>query len=111
MRGLLRLLCGRYSIYTIVVSGDHNMFVFFFFLRTRHPPNSTLFPYPPLSRSLMLMPTLKPLEPRARRDQLVMGGGGFFLLLAASLARQSLARLPLYALQAWLCCSALAVVA
>ena len=60
---------------------------------------------------LMLMSTLKLLETRARRDQLVMVGAGLFLLLAACLDRQSLARLPLYALQAWLCCSALAVVA
>ena len=60
---------------------------------------------------LMLMSALKLLETRARRDQLVMVGAGLFLLLAACLDRQSLARVPLYALQAWLCCSALAVVA
>jgi transglutaminase-like putative cysteine protease len=60
---------------------------------------------------LMLMSALKLLETRARRDQFVMVGAGLFLLLAACLDRQSLVRVPLYALQAWLCCSALAVVA
>jgi transglutaminase-like putative cysteine protease len=60
---------------------------------------------------LMLMSALKLLETRARRDQFVMVGAGLFLLLAACLDRQSLARVPLYGLQAWLCCSALAVVA
>src|ERR1700730_18011670 len=60
---------------------------------------------------LMLMSALKLLETRARRDQFVMVGAGLFLLLAACLDRQSLGRVPLYALQAWLCCSALAVVA
>jgi len=60
---------------------------------------------------LMLMAALKLLETRARRDQLVMVGAGLFLLLSACLDRQSLARVPLYTLQVWLCCSALAVVA
>ena len=60
---------------------------------------------------LMLMSALKLLETRARRDQFVMVGAGLFLLLAACLDRQSLVRVPLYALQVWLCCSALAVVA
>jgi protein-glutamine gamma-glutamyltransferase len=60
---------------------------------------------------LMLMSALKLLETRARRDQFVMVGAGLFLLLAACLDRQSLVRVPLYASQAWLCCSALAVVA
>jgi len=60
---------------------------------------------------LMLMSALKLLETRTRRDQFVMVGAGLFLLLAACLDRQSLVRAPLYALQAWLCCSALAVVA
>src|SRR5882762_10895620 len=54
---------------------------------------------------LMLMSALKLLETRARRDQFVMVGAGLFLLLAACLDRQSLVRVPLYALQAWLCCS------
>ena len=60
---------------------------------------------------LLMMAALKLLETRARRDQLVMVGAGLFLLLAACLDRQTLVRAPLYALQAWLCCSALAVVA
>src|SRR5256885_1406399 len=60
---------------------------------------------------LMLMSALKLLETHARRDQFVMVGAGLFLLLSACLDRQSLVRVPLYALQAWLCCSALAVVA
>ena len=37
-------------------------------------------------------------------------GAGLFLLLAACLDRQSLRASPLYALQAWLCCAALAAV-
>jgi protein-glutamine gamma-glutamyltransferase len=59
---------------------------------------------------LILMAALKLLETRTARDQLVMVGAGLFLLLAACLDRQSLARAPLYLLQAWLCCAALAVV-
>jgi transglutaminase-like putative cysteine protease len=59
---------------------------------------------------LMLMAALKLLETRTARDQLVMVGAGLFLLLAACLDRQSLARAPLYLLQAWLCCAALTVV-
>jgi protein-glutamine gamma-glutamyltransferase len=60
---------------------------------------------------LMLMGALKLLETRGPRDQLVVAGAGLFLLLAACLDRQDLARTPLYALQAWLCCAALAVIA
>ena len=60
---------------------------------------------------LLLMAGLKLLETRAARDQCVMVGAGLFLLLAACLDRQELARTPLYGLQAWLCCAALAVVA
>ncbi len=60
---------------------------------------------------LMLMSALKLLETHARRDQFVLVGAGLFLLLSACLDRQSLVRVPLYALQAWLSCSALAVVA
>ena len=50
---------------------------------------------------LMLMAALKLLEMRRPRDQWVMVGAGLFLLLAACLDRQELARVPLYALQAW----------
>ena len=60
---------------------------------------------------LMLMAALKLLETRNTRDELVLVGAGFFLLLAACLDRQDLARAPLYALQAWLCCAALAAIA
>jgi transglutaminase-like putative cysteine protease len=60
---------------------------------------------------LVLMAGLKLLETRSARDQLVMIAAGLFLLLAACLDRQDLARVPLYAVQAWLCCAALAVIA
>ncbi len=58
---------------------------------------------------LLLMAALKLLETRRTRDELILIGAGLFLLLAACLDRQHLARAPLYALQAWLCCAALAV--
>ena len=57
------------------------------------------------------MAALKLLETRGTRDQLVLTGTGLFLLLAACLDRQDLARAPLYALQAWLCCAAIAAIA
>jgi transglutaminase-like putative cysteine protease len=60
---------------------------------------------------LLLMAGLKLLETRTARDQVVMVAAGLFLLLAACLDRQELARAPLYGLQAWLCCAALAVIA
>jgi protein-glutamine gamma-glutamyltransferase len=60
---------------------------------------------------LVLMAALKLLETRAHRDQLVMLGASVFLLLAACLDRQSLPRVPLYILEVWLCCSALAIAA
>ena len=60
---------------------------------------------------LLLMAGLKLLETRAARDQFIMVGAGLFLLLAACLDRQELVRAPLYGLQAWLCCGALAVIA
>ena len=60
---------------------------------------------------LLLMAGLKLLETRAARDQFVMVGAALFLLLAACLDRQELVRAPLYGLQAWLCCGALAVIA
>ena len=59
---------------------------------------------------LLLMGGMKLLETHAARDQFVMVAAGLFLLLAACLDRQELARAPLYGLQAWLCCAALAVV-
>jgi protein-glutamine gamma-glutamyltransferase len=60
---------------------------------------------------LMLMAALKLLETRGPRDRFVMVGAGLFLLLAACLDRQELVRVPLYGLQAWLCCAALAAIA
>jgi len=60
---------------------------------------------------LLLMGGMKLLETHAARDQFVMVAAGLFLLLAACLDRQELARAPLYGLQAWLCCAALAVIA
>jgi transglutaminase-like putative cysteine protease len=60
---------------------------------------------------LLLMAGLKLLETHAARDQFVVVGAGLFLLLAACLDRQELVRAPLYGLQAWLCCGALAVIA
>ncbi len=59
---------------------------------------------------LVPMAALKLLETRTPRDQLVMVGAGLFLLVAACLDRQSLARAPLYLLQAWLCCAALTAI-
>lgn len=60
---------------------------------------------------LLLMSAIKLLETQARRDQYIVIGGSLFLLLAACLERQDLVRIPLYALQTWLCCGALAIVA
>jgi protein-glutamine gamma-glutamyltransferase len=60
---------------------------------------------------LMLMAGLKLLETRTPRDEFVVVGAGLFLLLAACLDREELARTPLYALEAWLCCAALALIA
>ena len=60
---------------------------------------------------LLLMAGLKLLETRTPRDQFVLTGVALFLLLAACLGRQDLWRVPLYALEAWLCCAALVVIA
>ncbi|HVS76783.1 MAG TPA: DUF3488 and transglutaminase-like domain-containing protein, partial [Steroidobacteraceae bacterium] len=65
----------------------------------------------PGTAMLMLMAAIKLLETRSRRDQYVVIGGALFLLLAGCLDRQQLAWVPLYGLEALLCCSALAVVA
>jgi hypothetical protein len=59
---------------------------------------------------LTLMGGVKLLETRTQRDQFIVVGAAVFALLAACLDRQSLLRAPLYLLQAWLCCVALAVV-
>ncbi len=63
------------------------------------------------SALLVLMAALKLLETYRRRDRLVLVGAGLFLLLAACLDRQELLRTPLYLAEAWLCCTALAVIA
>ncbi len=63
------------------------------------------------SALLVAMGSLKLLETRARRDDYVMLGVALFLLLAACLDRQGLTRVPLYALQLWISCAALAVIA
>jgi protein-glutamine gamma-glutamyltransferase len=60
---------------------------------------------------LVVMGSIKLLETHTRRDRYVLIGSTLFLLLAACLDRQSLLRAPLYALEAWLCCTALAMVA
>lgn len=65
----------------------------------------------PGTAMLMLMAAIKLLETRTRRDQYVVIGGALFLLLAACLYGQGLAWVPLYGVDALLCCSALAVVA
>ncbi|MGH8298013.1 MAG: transglutaminase TgpA family protein [Steroidobacteraceae bacterium] len=65
----------------------------------------------PGTAMLMLMAAIKLLETRGRRDQYIVIGGALFLLLAACLDGQALARLPLYGVEALLCCAALAVVA
>jgi transglutaminase-like putative cysteine protease len=60
---------------------------------------------------LVLMAALKLLETRGARDEFVLLAAALFLLLAACLDRQDLIRTPLYALEAWLCCTALAIIA
>ncbi|MBS0365592.1 MAG: DUF3488 domain-containing protein [Proteobacteria bacterium] len=62
------------------------------------------------STLLMLMAALKLTELRSARDLLVIVAAATFLLLSACLDRQDLPRVPLYALQAWLCCATLAVI-
>jgi protein-glutamine gamma-glutamyltransferase len=60
---------------------------------------------------LVLMSAIKLLETHARRDEYIVVAGSLFLVLAACLDRQSLLRAPLYLLQTWLCCGALAIIA
>jgi protein-glutamine gamma-glutamyltransferase len=60
---------------------------------------------------LVLMAALKLLESRRARDAYVIVGVALFLVLAACLDRQDLARVPLYGLEALLCCAALALIA
>ncbi len=60
---------------------------------------------------LVVMGSTKLLETRSRRDRYIVIGAALFLLLAACLDRQGLIRIPLYLLQAGLCCIALAFTA
>jgi transglutaminase-like putative cysteine protease len=60
---------------------------------------------------LLLMGSIKLLETRTQRDQFIVVAAAVFLLLAACLDRQAMLRAPLYLLQAWACCAALAIVA
>jgi transglutaminase-like putative cysteine protease len=60
---------------------------------------------------LVVMGAIKLLETHTQRDRYVVIGATMFLLLAACLDRQGLTRAPLYLLEAWLCCTALATVA
>jgi protein-glutamine gamma-glutamyltransferase len=60
---------------------------------------------------LVVMGAIKLLETYSRRDRYVVIGSTLFLLLAGCLDRQGLTRAPLYLLEAWLCCTALATVA
>jgi transglutaminase-like putative cysteine protease len=60
---------------------------------------------------LVVMGSTKLLETRSRRDRYIVIGAALFLLLAACLDRQGLIRVPLYLLQAGLCCIALAFTA
>jgi protein-glutamine gamma-glutamyltransferase len=60
---------------------------------------------------LVIMGGIKLLETHTPRDRHVVLGATVFLLLAACLDRQYLVRAPLYLLEAWLCCAALATVA
>jgi transglutaminase-like putative cysteine protease len=62
------------------------------------------------SALLVVMSSIKLLETQSRRDRFVVIGTTFFILLAAVLDRQSILRAPLYLLQAWLCCAALAAI-
>jgi protein-glutamine gamma-glutamyltransferase len=63
------------------------------------------------STLLVGMGSFKLLEAHKRRDRYIVIGAALFLLLAACLSQQDLAYAPVYAAHAWLCCSAMAVVA
>jgi transglutaminase-like putative cysteine protease len=63
------------------------------------------------SALLVTMGAIKLLETGDRRDHFITIGAALFLLLAACLERQSLLRMPLYLAHAWVCCSAMVVVA
>jgi protein-glutamine gamma-glutamyltransferase len=56
------------------------------------------------------MGSFKLLETSKRRDRYIVIATALFLLIAACLSQQGLVYAPLYAGQAWLCCSALLIV-
>ncbi len=60
---------------------------------------------------LIVMGALKLMESRTRRDDGIVIGVALFLLLAATLAAQSLWRVPLYLLLIWVACAAIVIVA
>ncbi len=60
---------------------------------------------------LVGMGSFKLLEAHRRRDRYIVIGAALFLLLAACLDQQGLAYAPLYVAHAWLCCSAMVIVA
>jgi transglutaminase-like putative cysteine protease len=60
---------------------------------------------------LVVMGAIKLLETRTRRDEYIVIGAALFLLLAACLDRQGLVRIPLYAGETLLCCTALVIAA
>ncbi len=62
------------------------------------------------SALLAAMGAVKLLETRGRRDHYIVLGVSLFLMIAATLDRQGLARIGLYAAHLWLCCAALAIV-
>ena len=59
---------------------------------------------------LILMGASKLLETSSQRDELIVVAVSLFLLLAAVLDRQNLLRTPLYLVQVWICCTAIAVI-
>jgi transglutaminase-like putative cysteine protease len=62
------------------------------------------------SALLAAMGAVKLLETRGRRDHYIVLGVSLFLMIAATLDRQGLARMGLYAAHLWLCCATLAIV-
>jgi transglutaminase-like putative cysteine protease len=62
------------------------------------------------SSLLAAMGAVKLLETRERRDHYIVLGVSLFLMIAATLDRQDLPRIALYAAHLWLCCATLAIV-
>jgi protein-glutamine gamma-glutamyltransferase len=59
---------------------------------------------------LVSMAAVKLLETYRRRDLYIVVGVSLSLLVASCLDRQGILRAPLYALHAWVCCSAFAII-